>query len=293
MTSLKAKLDVIRRFTGNKFSAANGYDLRKPLSKRRVKTIERYYQEVMRLTSRDYQTFVPKKGWKKEAFEFTGQRGFNYFQKAIIQKPDPEANYTFELDKSRPKGSRFIMYDRKRGEKIWHIPASAFWEIEDDEIYGDPDELSAFYSDVLDEYAEEAEIYMIQNGDYHMWGSAGGRDKVAQKIADLMKQYGSDNFDPNDKHSHHIDNWFSGVTAYARVEDVWPYITERSAAFIERNRERGTDGRLKARILRNGNFGAFIDGRLEYQVSPVGAAPVTPRGQKRKHRRKSAKPKRR
>lgn len=285
MDHIRAKLDLIRRYTGRKFSAANGYDARKPLSKKRLKTIDRYFNLVNDLTARSHKIYRPKKGEKNEAFEFTGQKGYSYFSHAIVHSPDPAAKYTFKIDKARPKGSRFVVINKTSGERSYHIPAEPFWMIQDEDENGEPDYLSSEFEDILQEYAEGAELFMINAGDYHMWGSAGGARRVAEKLADLMKQYGSDNFDEYDRHSHHIDNWFKGVTAYSYIEEAWPYITERSRAQVKRNEERGNDGRLKARILRNGNFGAFIDGKLAYEVSTATATPVTPKGKKRASRR--------
>lgn len=265
-SDLRKKLDKVRRFTGDRFSAGRGYDARKTLSKKRQKTIERYFDAITELTAREHLLYKPKRGEKKEVFEYTGQKGYGLFNVGIIHKPDSNAHYTFDFDRERPKGSRFQVINKNTGERSWHVPADPFWEFD-----GDEDELREYYGDLLDEYAEDAEVFLINAGEHHMWGSAGGADFVADKLADLMNQYGSRYFDPFNKNSNHINNWFRGMTAYASDRDVAAYLDER-AEHQEKQQAKynyhmvGTDRgnvRSRVRILRDGSIANFVDGKLD------------------------------
>jgi hypothetical protein len=286
--NLSQKLRLIRRFTGDRFSAGRGYDGRKKLSRKRQKTIDRYFDAITELTARPHEIYKPRRGEKKEVFEYTGQKGYAYFDRGIVHKPDEEAEYSFDFDRERPKGSRFQVINKNTGERSWHVPAEPFWEIDED-VLDTPDDLTGYYQDILDEYAEDAEVFLINAGEHHMWGSAGGAPQVADKLADLMNQYGSRYFDPFNKNSNHINNWFRGITAFSSDRDVAPYIEERAAKEIKRREERHMIEGTRIRILRDGSVGQYINGRLVYRVAMADIPGVTPKGQKRKRKRNKRK----
>lgn len=262
MPDIKSKLAAVRRFTGNRFSAARGYDARKKLSKSRLRTISRYYDMVQELTARPHKVIVPPKGGIREVFEYTGQRHHPKFTKAIVHLSDPEAKYRFEIDKTRPKGSRFVVINTRTRERSWHIPASVFLD-ENELLYDEDQEIDpTFFADVLEEYAERGEVYLIEAGDYHMWGSAGSIERVSNKLSDLFKQYGAGHFDPYDKSSHFIGNWFRGVQVYSDAYDFKPYFEDRIAHEAKRLRERHVPAFTKFRVLRSGDMGTFYQGKL-------------------------------
>ena len=283
MGELAEKLQLIRRFTGNRFSAARGYDARKPLSRRRQKTIDKYHGLISDMLARPHVVMTPKKGTKKEVFEYTGQAGYSYFQKAIIHTPDPEASVTFGIDKSRPKGSRFIVTNKRSGERSWHVPAKPFWDVNDEQDAENEDLDPFFFEDILQQYAEDAETFLIQAGDHYMWGSAGGHAHVAGKLADLFKQYGSQNFDPWDRQSHHIGNWFRGVTAYASLNDVFPFIRQKANDRYKARQDAGLDPNtnVKVRVMRDGSLGRFENGKLDFKFRAEDAVPVRAAGETR------------
>jgi hypothetical protein len=262
LSDTKNKLAVVRRYTGDRFSAQRGYDARKPLSRARLKTIDRYFEMIQELTARPHKVVTPPKGGKREAFEYTGQIHHPRFTKAIVHTPDPAAKYVFELDKSRPKGSRFIVTNRRTREKSWHIPAAVFLDENAALFDEDEDTPPEFFADVLEEYGEAGEVYLIEAGDYHMWGAAGSVQRVSEKLSDLFKQYGAGNFDAMDKSSHFIGNWFRGVQVYSDARDFRPYLEDRVRAEGARLRERGLEPFTKHRVMKSGAIGTFHQGRL-------------------------------
>lgn len=266
---LSHKLRSIRRFTGDRFSAAKGYDGRKALSRSRLRTINRYFVMVQELTGRPHKVIVPPKGGKREAFEYTGQAHHPKFTKAIVHISDPVASYSFALDKTRPKGSRFVVTNRRTREKSWHIPAAVFLD-ENELLYDEDEEIDpTFFADVLEEYAERGEIYLIEAGDYHMWGSAGSIERVSEKLSDLFKQYGAAHFDHTDKNSHFIGNWFRGVQVYSDARDFRPYFEDRIKAEAKRVKERGLEPFTRHRVLKSGAIGTFRHGKLVNVVQAV------------------------
>lgn len=262
MRPLSEKLKIVRQFTGDRFSAAKGYDLRKGVSKARARTISKYFDMVMELTSRPHKIIVPARGAKRETMEYTGQIHHPKFVKAIVHTPDPAARYSFSIDKTRPKGSRFILTNRRTKEKSWHIPARVFLD-ENEFLYDEDEDIDPqFFADVIVEYGERGEVYVIEAGDFHMWGAAGHVERVSNKLADLFKQYGAGNFDPFDKNSHHIKNWFRGVQVYGDARDFSPYLDNRVRAEAKRIQERGISPFTKIRGLRSGDIGVFYQGQL-------------------------------
>lgn len=282
MRDIRKKLEEIRKVTGSYFSAKNGYDLRKGLSKRRIKTIEKYYEVLEDLTSREHVEYKPRKGEKREAFAYSGQSHTPRFDRAFIHKVDPDADLTFVLDKHRPKGSRFISYNKKTGQSYYHIPADAFLGVQDDDLEEAGEEAEDFYEDVLREYAEDAELFLINAGNNYMWGSSGQHNAVAKKVADLFRNYGAGNFDPTDKNSHFYGNWFNGVTAFTRAADAYPLIRERYTANEKRKEERHILTDDKIRVLRSGDLGLFRNGRLYQTVRRGDVEPYAPKPKRRR-----------
>lgn len=271
----------MRRFTGDRFSAAKGYDLRKPMSRARMRTIGKYFDMITELTSTPHKIIIPAKGTKRETFEFTGQIHHPKFVRAIIRVPDPEARYSFGIDRERPKGSRFVMINRRTRERSWHIPAAVFLD-ENENLYDEDEDVAPeFFEAVLEEYAERGEVYLIEAGDFHMWGSAGHIRRVSEKLSDLFKQYGAGNFDPFDKNSHFVGNWFRGIQVYSDARDFRPYLEDRVAAEGRRLQERGLAPFTHFRILRSGAIGRFYQGRL-METLP---GPTTHRHPPRRRRR--------
>lgn len=259
------KLKLVRQYTGDKFSAARGYDARKPLSKARLRTIDRYFNLVNELTARPHKLYRPKRGEKREAFEFSGQKGFPRFQVAIVNIPVPGDPYRFYLDKTRPRGSRFVMENRRTHEKSWHVPANIFLyenpNLFDEDAPPDPE----FFEYVLEQYAEQGprHTYVIEAGEHHMWGASGNIPKVAANLADLFKQYGAGNFDAFDKSSHFIGNWFRGIQVYSNPEEFAVYAMRRAEEKARYLRERpGLDPFTKYRTLKSGDMGVFYRGKL-------------------------------
>lgn len=281
--SLTDKLRMVRKVTGDKFSSAAGYDLRKGLSKRRQKTVEKYFEMLVELTARPHQVITPPKGAKREVFEFTGQKKHPRFAKAFVHVPDPAASYTYELDRSRPKGSRFVVVNEQTGERMWHIPPEVFLEL-DPELYEDGEEPDAgFFEDVIRTYGERGEVYVIQAGNYHMWGTAGTPSTVADQLARLFKDYGAGNFNDRDPNSHWVGNWFRGVEVFGDASDFAPYFDERVKAKARRDAERQTAHPFqKIRRLKSGDIGIFERGRLA-QVIRSETIPA-PKGGRRRRR---------
>lgn len=281
LSDLTDKLRALRRYTGDRFSPARGYDARKPLSRSRKRTIERYYTQLVELTSRPHKVITPPRGAKREAFEFTGQVHFPKFVKAILHTPDPDAKYTFEIDKTRPKGSRFIVINQRTREKSWHIPAAVFLEQNPDLYDEDQDTPPEFFEEIIYEYAENGEVYLIESGDYYMWGSAGTPQSVSEKLSDLFKQYGAGNFDVTDKNSHFIGNWFRGIQVFQDARDLRPYLEDRVRHEAERIKERGIPAFTKYRVLKSGAIGTFYRGKLVNVARAVRRPYVCPTCHKR------------
>lgn len=242
------------------------------MSKSRLRTIDKYFNLILELTDRPHRIYRPKKGEKREAFEFTGQKSHPRFTVAIVPVPIENDPYTFYLDKSRPKGSRFVMQNRRTRERSWHIPAEVFVD-EDPELFDDDADIDpGFFEAVLEQYAEQGprHTYVIEAGEYHMWGASGRIPKVSAKLADLFKEYGSDRFDRFDKNSHWIGNWFRGVQVYTNPDEFATYAmrqAEKKATYL---RERpGLDPFTKYRALKSGDIGMFVRGKLT-QVVPTG-----------------------
>lgn len=292
MTDLSDKLRIVRKFTGHRFGPGRGYDARKSLSRSRQRTINKYYEIVRELTDRPHKIIVPKKGQKRETFSFTGQLHMPKFVKAIIVVPDAGAQYKFFMDKQRPKGSRFTMINRRTGEKSWHIPASAFLD-ENELLYEeDQDNPPEFFQAVLEEYAVGGQVYMIEAGEYHMWGSAGTVETISQKISELFKQYSAGVFDANDANSHFVGNWFRGIQVYSPTEAA-VYMGERAEHEAKRIREfnEKAGGNVmqfgrRFRLLKSGDIGEFVFGKLVHVHHPLTTTVVASKDRRRKSRAK-------
>lgn len=291
MSEFSDKLRIVRKFTGDRFGPGRGYDARKPLSRSRQKTINKYYELIRELTDRAHKIIVPKKGEKRETFSFTGQLKFPKFVKAIIVIPDGASQYRFFLDKERPKGSRFTMINRRTGEKSWHIPASVF--LDENELLYDEDEDNPpeFFQAVLEEYAVGGQVYMIEAGEYHMWGSAGTTETISIKLSELFKHYSAGIFDALDKNSHFIGNWFRGIQVYAPSEAA-RYMDERAEHEAKRirdfNEKAGGNvmqfGR-RFRVLKSGDIGEFVFGKLVHVHKALTSSAVASKDRRRKPRK--------
>ena len=280
-------LETVRRYTGNRFSAAKGYDLRKPMSRKRVLTIERYFEMVQEMTTRPHQLVKPKKGEKREAFAFTGQSAFPRFEYAFLPIVDPASKFTYEIDKSRPRGSQFVVIDKCTKERMTHIPAdlfvSEYYTASDGENLWDEEEVDpSFFADVIEEYAERSGVMMIEAGEFHMWGTAGGPERVSEKLSELFRSYGASNFDPFNKNSHYIGNWFRGVQVFTndvggryyedRLNNRIEYLATKYGAEAH-----NMVGR-KIRRLKSGDIGEFVNGELKHVIKSTdikGAADST------------------
>lgn len=265
-TDLATKLRVIRRLTGDKFSASRGYDLRKPISKARARTIARYFDLAVELTARPHTLYAPKRGEKREAFAYTGQDHYPRFQVAIVHTPDEVASYSFEVDRTRPKGARFIVTNERTRERSWHIPARVFLDENEQLFDEDHDTPAEFFESVIEEYAERGQVYVIEAGEFHMWGNAGTPRTVGEKLAELFKTYGAGNFDPLDRNSHFVGNWFRGVQVYSPAE-FGPYLDDRIINAAARQTTWNLRPGEHFRQLRSGDIGHFYRGRL-LQVFP-------------------------
>lgn len=252
-------LRLVRRYTGDAFSAANGYDLRKPLNFGQRMAILRYANRIVELTSQPHVTYRPKRGQKTEAFSYTNQKGWSKFDTAIIHAPDASAKLVFDIDKRRPRGSRFVVTNSNTGQRYYHIPARAFLGFdEEDEDLSETE----FYEGVLRDYAEDAEFFLIEAGESYMWGAGGGHAAVANKLEKIIQNYGSSNFSANDKNSSHYRNWFRGVTGYTNRFDIVPQIGQALQRQRERGEKYGIDPTRRFRRLKDGSIGEFRNGNL-------------------------------
>ena len=275
-TLLSEKLRIVRRSTGKKFSAAKGYDLRHPISKGRVRTIAKYFDIIAELTARPHTLYRPKKGEKREAFAFTGQSHAPRFDVAIVETPQ-EGGYTFGIDRSLPKGGRFVVTNKRTRERTTHIPASVFLD-ENEALYDEDAELSPeFFADVIREYASETRnvAFVIEAGESHMWGDAGTPETVGEHLSILFKTYGAGNFNPFDPASHFIGNWFNGVKVYAPGEII-AIMNERLGPAAERQRTWNLRPGEHFRQLRSGDIGHFYKGRLLQTFPRTGFETATP-----------------
>ena len=278
---VRRKLLALRKVTRD-FDAAHGYNLNKDLSKKRIATIERYWTKFMELTNKPHIEFAPPKGWKREAYKYATQESYPRFNLAYIPKVDEAAPLEFSLSKNRPRGSRFTVTDTRNGQRYYHIPSTVFlnkdhkpdlafvrWltEVQGEDVSLLKDEL--FYQYAIEYYSGDAEFYLIKAGESYMWGSGGGAPNVAKKIDLILNNYGqylfdgSPGFDPNDKNSHHYNNWFRGVTAFTDRYTVLPLIGEAKRKFRKRRAELHikTPENTTYRILSDGSIGIFVDGR--------------------------------
>lgn len=261
MRNIRKQIEEVRRFTGDAFTSKNGYDLRKPLNFGRRMAVLKYYRKIEELISGPYQEYRPRtKQEKRSAFEYTGQNGYNKFSKAIISKISPSHDYTFSVDKSRPRGSQFVVTDKVSGQRYYHISAQVLLNAEE-EAHENGENPNEYIEAVIEQYAEDANFFLIQAGESYMWGSAGGAEQVADKISLILQNYGASMFQANDKRSSYYGNWFRGVTAFTRRQDAYPLI----AAGLRKKRERMEQyhlGESKFRRLKDGSIGEFRNGAL-------------------------------
>lgn len=247
------KLKVVRKYTGDNFTASKGYDARKPLSRGRKSTITKYYNKIMELTSVATQVYRPKPKEKREAFNYTGQTGYNKFAVAIVRKDEPSQNFRFEIDQTKPKGTRFTAIDRQTGRRYYHLPAHLF----------NHETLDASeYAAVIEDYTPDAEFYLIQAGESYMGGAGGDAESIGEKLVELFRNYSSTQFDANDKNSHYFGNWFRGVRPFTSRFDAFPLINKY---YDSRDKFRKTTGITKRyrRLLGYGAGGRRLVGEFE------------------------------
>jgi hypothetical protein len=249
----------VRQYTGEWFTPAHGYDARKPPSFGRRMAVLKYYRKIQELTSVETQVYTPKRGEKREAFNYTGQRGYGKFTKAIVRKVSPDQNLQFSIDKTRPKDHRFVATDVNTGRRYYNIPARMF---DGDSIDTD------FYRETLDEYAGDAEFFLITAGEAYMWGAGGGKAQIAAKLSEIFRNYSATQFDAHDKNSSYYGNWFRGVTGFTSRFDILPEIGRARKRQREYRERYGiTTARKYRRLLgydNNGNrlMGVFENGTL-------------------------------
>jgi len=303
LSDIAEKLRTVRRYTGDAFSAARGYSLNKKLNFGQRMAVERYFQKIMELTAKETVTYIPKRGEKTEAFAYTGQTGWRKFKYAIIHKPDRNAKLSFSIDKTRPRGSRFVVTNRLTGQRYYHIPSAAFLWFEDMQLPApltdwlkaqdiDPTTLNEeeFYQLVIEFYAEDAEFFLIQAGESYMWGAGGGPEQVAKKIATIINNYGEALFDASNPNSSYYGNWFRGVTGFTNRFDAFEGISEAMAkrrAWREKYKVR-TPENTTYRTLSDGSIGVFVDGvYTQERFYPQSYKGSGDHGKKTKKRRKA------
>lgn len=251
-------LRVVRPFTGEWFTPAHGYDARKPPSFGQRMAVLKYYRKIQELTAVETQVYTPKRGEKAEAFSYTGQTGFRKFTKALVRKVSKDQEYHFELDRSRPKGHRFIAVDQ-RGRRHYRIP----------EQYFDGEDIDAdTYRELLEEYASDAEFFLINAGEAYMWGAGGGKRQIANKLAEIFRNYSATQFDAHDKNSSYYGNWFRGVTGFTSRSEILPEVRQALQARADYRRRHNIQTAQKSRQLLdygpNGRrmIGHFENGRM-------------------------------
>lgn len=221
----------------------------------------KYFRKIEELTHSPYVEYTPKtKVEKREAFSYTGQTGLPRFKKAIVRKISGKIQEEFILDTTRPKGSQFVVKDKVSGQRFYHIPGKVLLAAENSaqENGQNPNE---YIEAVLEQYAEDAKFFLIEAGESYMWGSAGGRGQIADKISLILTNYSGNMFDANNSKSSYYGNWFKGVTGFTRRQDAYPMIEKGLIGARERREKYGL-GPNKFRRLKDGSVGEFKDGHL-------------------------------
>lgn len=292
----KSILKKVRRFTGDSFTPARGYNLNKGLNFGQRMAVLKYSRKIDELTSRPYVEYKPKRGEKCEAFNYSGQRSYNKFDRAIIFHPAPRHKLSFNIDKSLPRGSRFTVEDH--GPKDNQRPPSRYYSIPGRLLINEswPDEFDT-YQDYLEwlfsVYAPGAEIGIIQNGDNYMWGSAGGPHEIAEKLSQLMNNYGSDKFDPDNRHSSYYKNWITGLLCFTSRFDAFPAIADgarksdanKSRWYTERQKQRLIsldEWDVKYRHTASGRIAKYRNGQFVGYVNVEAALPADPKKKAKK-----------
>lgn len=287
MQDIRNKLKALRKLTTG-FDAAHGYDLRKPLTRARIRTIDKYFDKLGELTGGPHQMFAIPKDQKNEAFQYTGQKGFPRFNRIIVHKTDASAEYEASFDKLRPRGSRFFLTDRRTGQRHFHIPASAFlsWghiPSEDfvrwlEDVKGETvEELEevSFYEYVLEYYGGDSEFFLIKAGESYMWGSGGPLRNTAKKIQEIINNYDERMFASNSPHNYR--SWFKGVVGFTDRYDIYPRIGKALKARREFKQKYKLFSKsypgakeVRMRIMRDGAIGVYVDGVLVDRHYPNG-----------------------
>lgn len=289
---LRQMVRVLRNHTGG-FDSRDGYGLNQKFNGGKARAIRRYYNKLSEIMARPVTHYFPKtRKEKREAFEFTGQTGFPKFDVALVHKPDENAEWKFELDETRPKGSQFVPYNVATGQRFYHIPSKAFLDIETlpadflawlAEEYGeDPHDLveedndTQLFERLIEYYANDADFFLIQAGESYMWGAGGGREKVAEKIRKIIRNYGPNLFNANDTKSSYYGNWFRGVTAFTSRYDILPQLGSARQArkeFAEKYKiKMFTDegDEIRYRVHKDGAIARYVNGNLTERRYPNG-----------------------
>lgn len=277
MANWRDILSQVRRFTGDAFRASNGYTSARNLNFGQRMAVLKYYRKIEELTVYGYATVKPKRGEKRVLFEHTGQTGYRKFDRAIIKTPRTGAKIKVEIDRSRPKGSQVVLKDERarRHSTYYTVPAEAIMDAIDEA--DDNDERPGDYiENVIKEYAPDATFVLIRTDNYYAWGmsfGAHGQTKnIGERIYQLMMDYGTDKFDPNDKNSSYFGNWFRGVTAFTDFDDAEPII---QAGMKRRDEYNAKHRRLRSRDLdrdkfketKDGRWAHFHDGRFQGMIN--------------------------
>lgn len=211
-------LRILRRYTGDYFTAQNGYNFRKPLTKARQRTVIRYLDKIRELTLGHYAIVTPERGQKRELFQYTTQTGYAKFKVALVKTPKKTKTEVI-FDKSRPRGDRIsINYPRlkQREVKITKEHILYFLSIDDKEQF----------VEFIEQQAPDANTFLINTEGGSMWArTAGDPEAVADIVFELAEKYGTQFFSRN-AYSH-FDNWIESISCFTNDAEASRYIAER------------------------------------------------------------------
>jgi hypothetical protein len=215
---------ILRRYTGKYFTAANGYDFRKPLSRSRTRTVLRYLDKIREMTHGTYNLVTPVKGQKRELFRYTGQTGFNAFAVAIVRTPK-KTKSVIVFDKSAPKGERVsVQFPRLKQREVKIKREHILYFIANEDEQG--------LTEFIEQQAPDAELFLINTEGGAMWRkTAGNAETVAEFIFDLAEKYGAGNFSKNTY--SHFDNWIDSISAFSNFAEAQRDIAQNAARVAE------------------------------------------------------------
>ncbi|MES2367637.1 MAG: hypothetical protein V4563_17305 [Pseudomonadota bacterium] len=211
---------ILRRYTGDYFTLANGYNFRKKLTPARTRTVIRYLDKIREMTLGNYALVKPERGQKRELFAYTGQTGYGKFKVAIIKTPKKTTTKVI-YDKTKQKGDRIsIDYPKlkQREVKITKEHILYFLSIDDKEQF----------IEFIEQQAPAANLFLINTEGGSMWArTAGNAETVADIVFELAEKYGTQFFTRN-AYSH-FDNWIESISCYTNDQEMFSYIAERHA----------------------------------------------------------------